>query len=110
MMHAFLSSPRRWLYAIVTALTLMAPAAAMAQVEFSVGFPPFGFVATTPPIYYEGRPHYWYHNRWWYRDGDNWRYYREDPYYLRHYWSSHQPYRHYYGRGYGRHYYYRHRY
>ncbi len=110
MMHARTTTLRRALFASVAALSLVAPAAMAQQFQVSVGFPPFGFIATTPPVYYEGRPHYYYSNRWYYRDGSAWRYYRQDPYYLRNYYGSHHlhgPQRYYYGRGYGQHYYYR---
>ncbi len=36
-------------------------------------------VTVYPHDYYEGRPVYWVHNRWYYRDGGHWRYYREEP-------------------------------
>ena len=74
----------------------LAPMAAQAQVEIVVG-PPAAWVATAAPVYYEGRPRYWYGNRWYYREGAAWRYYNEEPVYLREY---HHPYRHYYERHY----------
>ena len=38
------------------------------------------FVATTPPYYYDGRPAYWYGNRWRYRDqSGRWTHYRSEP-------------------------------
>jgi len=45
-------------------------------------YPPPGYVATAAPIYYEGRPVYWYGNRWYYRNGGGWGYYRSEPPYL----------------------------
>jgi hypothetical protein len=32
-----------------------------------------------PSVYYEGRPVYLSGDRWWYRDGRGWRYYRREP-------------------------------
>ncbi len=60
------------------------PAEAQPRVEISL-FPPVTFRATTRPVYYEGRAAYWYGNRWYYRDGREWRYYREEPEHLRNY-------------------------
>lgn len=37
------------------------------------------FVATTEPTYYDGRPAYWYGNRWRYRQGGAWAHYRREP-------------------------------
>ncbi len=40
---------------------------------------PPDFVVTAQPYYFEGRPTYWYHDHWHYRDGNQWRYYRSEP-------------------------------
>lgn len=40
-------------------------------------------VQTYPYSYYEGRPVYLYHDRWHYRDGNRWQYYRSEPAVLR---------------------------
>jgi hypothetical protein len=40
---------------------------------------PPDFIATAQPSYYEGRPVYWYHDHWHYRDGNHWRSYRSEP-------------------------------
>jgi hypothetical protein len=56
--------------------------AAQAQVELRL-FPPAPFIATTRPTYHEGRPNYYYGNRWHYREGREWRQYREEPQFLR---------------------------
>ncbi len=50
-----------------------------------VVIPPPSFLATAVPVYYQGRPAYWYQNRWYYRDGRNWQYYNDEPVYLRDY-------------------------
>jgi hypothetical protein len=36
-------------------------------------------VETSPQVVYEGRPTYYYQDHWYYREGPNWRYYREEP-------------------------------
>jgi hypothetical protein len=36
-------------------------------------------VQTYPSTYYEGRPVYLYRDRWYYRDGSRWQYYRSEP-------------------------------
>jgi hypothetical protein len=45
-------------------------------------YPPPGFVATANPVYYEGRPAYYYNSRWYFRSGGGWGYYRSEPGYL----------------------------
>jgi hypothetical protein len=57
---------------------------AQAQVEISL-VPPVWFRATARPVFHEGRATYWYNNRWYYRNGNDWDYYREEPVYLRDY-------------------------
>jgi hypothetical protein len=42
-------------------------------------YPPADYVVTTEPVYFEGRPAYWYHDRWYYRNGPRWEYYRSEP-------------------------------
>ena len=42
-------------------------------------YPPDDFIATTEPVYYDGHPAYWYHNRWFYRDGSRWSSYAHEP-------------------------------
>lgn len=36
-------------------------------------------VQTYPQTQYEGRPVYYYHDRWYYRSGNRWQYYRREP-------------------------------
>jgi hypothetical protein len=72
------------------------PARAGLEISFS---PSAGFVATSSPVYYEGHAAYWYGNRWQYREGGQWRSYREEPSYLRESRSRGEPSRQYYGRG-----------
>jgi hypothetical protein len=42
-------------------------------------YPPDAYIATTEPIYYEGRPTYYYGGRWYYRDGARWAHYNREP-------------------------------
>lgn len=77
------TSRQRLLSALALAICL-ASGPARAQVEVVVGPPP-AFVATTAPVYFEGRPAYWYGGRWCYREGPRWGYYRAEPAYLRTY-------------------------
>jgi hypothetical protein len=65
-------------------------------------YPPGAFIATASPVYFEGRAAYWYGNRWWYRDGGAWRFYGNEPAYLRSYRARvPAPARQYYGRAHG---------
>lgn len=41
-------------------------------------------VTVYPHEYYEGRTVYWVHDRWYYRDGRHWHYYRVEPRELHH--------------------------
>ena len=51
-----------------------------------VYYPEPAYIATVPPVYYEGRPYYWYRDRWYYRGyGGGWGYYRSEPGFLRPY-------------------------
>ena len=42
-------------------------------------YPPDGYIATTEPVYYEGRATYWYGGNWYYRDGNRWNHYDREP-------------------------------
>ncbi len=81
-------------------LSCLAATPAQAQIEIEV-FPPAAYIATTAPVYYEGRPAYWYRNRWYYRDGRAWRYYHNEPAHLRYHRGHHEHFRQFYGRGHG---------
>lgn len=48
-----------------------------------VYFPPDTFLATAPPVYYDGRANYLYGGQWYYRDGHRWNHYRSEPATLR---------------------------
>ena len=81
---------------LITASLAATPAQAQLEVRI---FPPAWYIATTRPVYFEGRASYWYGDRWYYREGRHWRTYREEPAFLREHRGRHQPDRHYYGRG-----------
>lgn len=70
------------LCAATLGLGLATASPALAQVEVSIT-PPAWYIATNRPVYHEGRATYWYGNRWQYREGRNWRSYREEPRALR---------------------------
>ena len=96
--------------AIPAAFAFASPKSAEAQVVVGavvqgpevVVEPPSAFIATAAPEYYGGRPCYWYHDHWYYRDGfGRWGYYRAEPGFLRgrrDLWARPG----YYGRGYVR--------
>jgi hypothetical protein len=52
------------------------------QPVYAEAYPTDAYIATAAPVYYEGRPAYWYGNRWYYRDGGRWSYYSNEPAYL----------------------------
>jgi hypothetical protein len=79
----------------VAALAAIGSFAAPASAEEVI---PVEVIATITPVYHEGRAHYWWHDRWWYRDGARWSYHRTEPVFLRD-WRARNPHRwHYYGR------------
>jgi hypothetical protein len=53
-----------------------------AGVAYDTDYPSAGYVSSAEPVYYEGRPVYWYHDRWYYRDGRGWRHYDREPVFL----------------------------
>jgi hypothetical protein len=65
-----------------------------------VVYPSAEYIATTEPVYYEGRPAYWYGDRWYYRTANGWDYYRGEPAYLHGY--RFRAARYHYGRGWRR--------
>ncbi|HXN31059.1 MAG TPA: hypothetical protein VN894_04325 [Polyangiaceae bacterium] len=42
-------------------------------------YPPDAYLATTEPVYFEGRASYWYGGRWYYRSGRGWNHYEREP-------------------------------
>jgi hypothetical protein len=75
--------------------------AALAQIEVTIGFPTPEIIATTEPVVFEGHAAYWFGGRWYYRDGNRWRYYRDEPVFLRDRRMHRAPERHFYGREHG---------
>ena len=81
----------------VALASCLAAVPARAEVVVEV-FPPAAFIATATPVYFEGHAAYWWGNRWYYRDGAAWRFYHDEPGYLRD-WRGHHPFvRRYYER------------
>lgn len=77
----------------------LVPMPAEGQVYVDVGLaPPPEFIATATPVYYEGRPAYWWNGRWYFRDGARWGYWHDEPGYLHDWRGHHEPARVYYGR------------
>ncbi len=67
------------------------PSEAAAEV---VVYPPSAYIASYEPFYYNGMAHYWYRDRWYYRDHGAWKWYEHgrEPGFLRdHYgeWGRH---------------------
>jgi hypothetical protein len=60
---------------------LLSATPAEAQVQIRL-FPPPEFRATERPVYYRGHATYWYHGRWRYQEGREWREYRDEPFEL----------------------------
>jgi hypothetical protein len=76
----------RWLGRGACACALAAALVATGACEVGVGYsgydgdyPPDSYIATTEPVYYDGRASYWYGGRWYYRDGGGWRHYDHEP-------------------------------
>ena len=60
--------------------------------------PPPEVVASLTPVYFEGHPAYFWHNRWHYRDANSrWSYYRAEPQFLHDYRNGHRTEWHYAG-------------
>jgi hypothetical protein len=67
------------------ALVMAGAAGCYGEEDGPADYPPAAYVATASPVYYEGHPAYWYGNRWYYRNGGGWGYYRSEPRYLNEY-------------------------
>jgi hypothetical protein len=71
-----------WAAALLVACA-EAPAVGQVSFGFQVGPPPPAFIATTAPVYFQGRPTYWYNGFWQYRDPRGaWQVYRQEPPFL----------------------------
>ena len=54
--------------------------------------PPPEYVATTEPVYYEGRAAYWYNNHWyWHDEHGAWNHYDAEPRFLADHRARFQP-------------------
>ena len=71
------------IFALVTSVVVTAGCAMEAGASFPgiavESYPPDGYIATTEPVYYEGRATYWYGGNWYYRDGNRWNHYDREP-------------------------------
>ena len=70
------------LVGLVAGISVAAPKDAAAQVV--VG-PDDAYIAVAEPVYYNGVAHYWYRDRWYYRNGRSWASYGTEPGYLHDY-------------------------
>jgi hypothetical protein len=76
---------RRLVYAVGIGATFVASAGCGLEVGATypgIGYddyPPDGYIATTEPVYFDGRPTYWYGGRWNYREGGRWSHYDREP-------------------------------
>jgi hypothetical protein len=77
--------------------TCLVSSDARAQIQVTIS-PPAWFISTAAPVYYDGHVLYWYGDRWYFRHGNSWRYYTEEPVHLREYRRQHRPVRYFYGR------------
>jgi hypothetical protein len=63
-----------------------------ARAQVVVIEPPSAYIASYEPIYYNGFAHYFYRDRWYYRDHGAWRGYEHEPDFLRDHrgeWAHH---------------------
>ena len=42
-------------------------------------YPSDAYIATTEPVYFDGRATYWYGGNWYYREGNRWSHYDREP-------------------------------
>jgi hypothetical protein len=82
----------QWGAPLLVALGLLAPAfpaQAQATVSFIVETAPPARLEESPSYVYEGHPVYYVNDRYYYRHGNDWVYYREPPQHLRqHRWND----------------------
>jgi len=79
--------------AVAVATAVLAGTASEATAEHVI-LPPAAYVASYEPFYVNGMAHYWYRDRWFYRDHGVWKWYGPglEPAFLReHYgeWAHH---------------------
>jgi hypothetical protein len=84
---------------VVAAIASVAVPADAQRIYVTLPLPPAVIVAQVP-VYFEGRPVYWYQSRWYYRDPRGaWTYYRAEPPYLHTHRMQHPTRWHYYAGG-----------
>ncbi len=99
-MNRYLSSISQAIVCVSVVLSCMVVVPARAQIRIKI-FPPSWLIATTKPVYHMGRAAYWYRNRWYYRHGREWRFYKKEPGPLRIYRERRAGSKHFYGRRHG---------
>jgi hypothetical protein len=76
-------SANRFILGAAAALAAAATTGCYAYAEPDVGYAEVTSapvdIETYPSVTYEGRPVYLYQDRFWYRDGGRWAYYRSEP-------------------------------
>jgi hypothetical protein len=75
--EAILSKSKALLLAMPLGVAVAVGAPGEARAQDVPPPPPAAYIATTPPEYFEGRPVYWWHEHWYYRDGPRWNFYRD---------------------------------
>jgi hypothetical protein len=78
--------------AVAPAVTAVATYSATAEAQVVV-YPPASYIAAYSPYYYNGYPHYFYRNHWYYRDHVGWHGYATEPgalYGYRGNWAHHR--------------------
>ena len=70
---------RRFACAVGLSAMLAATPGCIPFIGYDDDYPPDAYIATTAPVYFEGRPMYWYGNRWSYREGGRWNHYDREP-------------------------------
>lgn len=74
---------RAWLLAIACAGSLgcglWSASASVPSADVEVTSAPIDDIETYPSTVYEGRNVYLYNDHWYYRNGSNWQYYRQEP-------------------------------
>jgi hypothetical protein len=70
------------LAAAAAPLLAIATDSSSARAQAVVVYPTSAYVAAYEPVYYNGFAHYWYRDRWFYRDHGAWRWYDHEPGFL----------------------------
>jgi hypothetical protein len=73
------TSPLRRLAGVLLLGAAVSISAGCAVYGYDGDYPPDAYIATTSPVYFEGRPTYYYGGRWYYRDGHRWAHYNREP-------------------------------